>query len=63
MTASGNPMGAGRKPSPPNLKKIPLGLKLPRWLIEWLRAHPRSNAILIEDALKSQYGLKSPEAE
>lgn len=56
-----NPKGAGRKASLPELKKIPVGLKLPRWLVEWLRAQNISQAVLIEDALKKRHKLKPPE--
>ncbi len=55
-----NPRGSGRKPSPPELKKIQLGLKLPGWLIAWLRAQPGSMASLIEDALIARHGLVAP---
>ena len=53
--------GSGRKPSPPELKKIPVGVKLPRWLAEWMREQPKSQAVLIEEALKSRHKLKPPE--
>ena len=53
-----NPRGAGRKPSPPEFKKIPVGVKLPRWLVEWMRGQDESQAVLIEEALKKQHGLK-----
>ncbi|OGO33085.1 MAG: hypothetical protein A2Z03_02135 [Chloroflexi bacterium RBG_16_56_8] len=56
-----NPRGAGRKPAPPVLKKIPVGVKLPRWLVEWMRAQPESQSVLIEDALKVRHKLKPPE--
>lgn len=56
-----NPKGAGRKPAPPLLKKIPVGLKLPRWLVEWMQAQPESQAVLIEDSLKRRHKLKPPE--
>jgi len=46
-----NPRGSGRKPSPPELKKIPVGMKLPRWLVEWMREQPNSQSVLIEDAI------------
>ena len=55
--------GSGRKPSPPELKKIQVGLKLPRWLVEWMRARPESQARLIEDALQSVHGLKPPDVK
>lgn len=53
--------GAGRKPAPPMLKKEPIGLKLPRWLIEWMDDQQESRAVLIEDALKRRHKLKPPE--
>ena len=53
--------GAGRKPAPPELKKIPVGVKLPRWLVEWMREQPESQAVLIEEALKKRHKLKPPE--
>jgi hypothetical protein len=56
-----NPRGAGRNPSQPELKKIPVGLKLPRWLVEWMRSRPESQAVLIEEALKARHNLKPPE--
>lgn len=56
-----NPRGAGRKPSKLELKKIPVGVKLPRWLVEWMRDQPESQAKLIEEALKARHKLKPPE--
>ena len=55
-----NPRNAGRKASPPELKKIPVGVKLPRWIVEWMRARPESQAVLIEEALKARHKLKPP---
>ena len=62
MSSAGNPRGAGRKPSPPELKKIPVGVKLPRWLVDWLRAQDEPAAQLIEDALRRRHKLKPPDA-
>lgn len=53
--------GAGRKPAPPMLKKEPISLKLPRWLIEWMDDQPESRAVLIEDALKRRHKIKPPD--
>ncbi len=53
--------GAGRKPAPPMLKKEPISLKLPRWLIEWMDDQPESRAVLIEEAMKRRHKLKPPE--
>ena len=51
--------GAGRKPRP-DTKKRPISVKLPPWLIAWMRAQPTSQAVLIEEALIARYGLKQP---
>jgi len=59
--SGGERKGAGRKPAPPELKKIPVGVKLPSWLVEWMRAQPESQAVLIEEALKKRNKLKPPE--
>ena len=59
--SGGHRAGSGRKPSLPELKKIPVGMKLPRWLVEWMREQPESQAALIEDALTRRHKLKPPE--
>jgi hypothetical protein len=55
--------GAGRKPSPPALLKIPISIKLPRWLVEWMDAQPESRAVLIEDALQKQHKVSPPDLD
>lgn len=55
--------GAGRKSSPPELLKIPVSMKLPRWLVEWLRAQPESQAVLIEAALCNVHRIKPPDVK
>ncbi len=57
----GSREGAGAPKKPPLLKKEPINVKLPRWLIEWLDDQPESRAVLIEDALKRRHKLKPPE--
>lgn len=52
--------GAGRKPVPEQLKKIPVGYKLPRWLVDWLRDQDIPAAQLIEEALCKRHKLKRP---
>jgi len=59
--SGGARQGAGRKPSPPELKKEPISLKLPRWLIEWMDKQDESRAVLIEEALKRRHKLKPHE--
>jgi len=41
-------------------ERIAVGLKLPRWLVEWLRAQPESLTGLIEEALIEENKLKAP---
>ena len=58
--SGGTRQGAGRPPAPHNLKKIPVGVKLPRWLVEWMETQPGSRAVMIEDAMVSYHGLTRP---
>ena len=55
--------GSGRPPIPPELKyleQVQYDTRLPRWLIEWLRAQARPATELIEEALIEMYRLKPP---
>ena len=52
--------GAGRKPTAPNLKKMPIAVKLPQWLLDWIDTRDESRAVLIEDALKRRHKIKPP---
>lgn len=51
---------AGRKPAPELLRKEAIGLKLPRWLIEWTDLQSESRAVLIEQALCHVHKLTPP---
>lgn len=53
--------GAGRKKLPN--KKQSLTVRLPPWMIAWLRAQPDSSGVLIERALRNHYELKPPSDE
>jgi hypothetical protein len=55
--------GAGRKPSPPELLKIPISIKLPRWLVEWMDSQSQSRAVLIDDALQKQHKISPPDID
>lgn len=62
MSADGYRKGAGRKPSPPQLKKVVYNTRLPQWLRDWL-VHPgrtMSGPVAIEQALCHMFGLKPP---
>jgi len=56
-------MAAGAPHKPRALVKVPVGLKLPRWLLDWMRKQDQSMAVLIEDALCKRHKLKPPNAE
>ena len=65
MSRGGKREGAGRKPAPEHLKKVPYNTKLPRWLRDWLTdpAREASGPVLIEEALKKAHKLRPPEGE
>ena len=54
-------MGAGAPKKPPALVKVPVSLKLPRWLLAWMDTQPESRAVLIEEALKWRHKIKPPD--
>lgn len=51
---------AGAPHKPPALVKVPVGLKLPRWLLDWLRQQDKSMAVLIEEALREKHCIEPP---
>ena len=55
-------MGAGAPSKPPALVKVPVGLKLPRWLLDWMRQQANSMAVLVEEALREKHGIEPPNA-
>jgi len=56
-----NPRNAGRK-ARPDTKKRGIGVALPPYLIEWMRAQSKSHAVLIEDALVKVHKIKKSES-
>lgn len=60
MSSGGKREGAGRPPGDPDLVKVPVGYKLPRWLVEWLREQDTPAAQVIEDALCRRHNLAPP---
>lgn len=52
--------GAGRPPGDPGLVKVPVGYKLPQWLVDWLREQDTPAAQLIEDAVRWRHKIKPP---
>ena len=60
MSSGGKREGAGAPPKDPQMVKVPVGYKLPRWLVDWLRQQDVPAAQLIEDALRRRNKLKPP---
>lgn len=60
VTVGGKREGAGRKPTAQHLKKMPIAVALPRWLLDWMGTRLESRAVLIEDALKRRHKIKPP---
>ena len=60
--AGGKREGAGRKPAPEHLKKVPFNTKLPKWLRDWLVSPERdkSGPVLIEEAVRKVHKLTPP---
>ena len=63
MGKGGARLGAGRKPVPPELKKEPISIKLPKWLIVWMDSQEESRPVLIEEAMRRQYNIYPPGEE
>lgn len=63
--SGGKREGAGRKPVPEHLKKVPFNTKLPAWLKTWLTSDVRDKSapVLIEEALRQVHKLKPPKDE
>ena len=55
MSAGGKREGAGRPPIDPQMVKIPIGYKLPRWLVEWLRER---KIITKGTAMEKKFGIR-----
>jgi hypothetical protein len=50
----------GRPKANPKLGKVPINLRLPFWLVQWLRDSDTAQSVLIENALIKHYKLKAP---
>lgn len=60
MGRGGVRLGAGRKAVEPELKKEPISIKLPKWLIAWMDTQKESRPNLIEEAMRRQYNIWPP---
>ena len=63
MGRGGTRLGSGRKPVDPALKKVPISIKLPKWLIDWMDEQEESRPKLIEEALQHMNQLEPPKAD
>jgi hypothetical protein len=61
--SGGKREGAGRPPINPRMVKIPVGYKLPRWLVDWIRAQNDPAAQMIEEAMIEKYQLTPPKPD
>lgn len=50
----------GRPPAPPQLQRVNVPLRLPRWLVEWIDQQEGTRAELIEAALLKAHKLRQP---
>ena len=61
MTRGGKRPSSGAPRKPYHLKKVPVNVKLPRWLIAWMRTQPGSRAMQIEDAIREMHNISEAE--
>lgn len=54
------PRPVKRPGRPAGSDRVMISVRLPIWLVEWLRAQPESQAALIEAALRAQHDLAPP---
>jgi hypothetical protein len=50
----------GRPPAPPQLQRVNVPLRLPRWLVEWIDRQEGTRADVIEAALLKAHKLRAP---
>ena len=62
MSKGGAREGAGRKPVPKHLRKVPYNTKLPQWLRDLLTGREReeNGPVVIEKELPRMYKLRPP---
>lgn len=52
----------GRPPAPPQMQRVNVPLRLPRWLVEWIDQQDGTRADVIEAALLKAHKLRQPGA-
>ena len=58
-----NIKGAGRPHLDKRIVKVPVGLRIQSWLVDWMRAQPEAQAMLIEHALCKTYNIEPPKID
>ena len=53
--------GPGAPKKDPRLLKVPVGFKLPQWLVDKLKEYPAAQSYAIEQALQKTYGWEPPD--
>lgn len=56
----GKRKGSGRPKVPYQLKKVPINIKLPRWLLAYIKSKPESRAVQIENAICKAHKIRPP---
>lgn len=59
-THGGKRQNAGRHPTAPHLKKMPVLIKLPKWMLDWMATREENRAELIEHALMTVHKITPP---
>lgn len=59
--AGGRPAGST---IPTNLRRVNLNsFRLPQWIVDWLKSHPRQGSKMIEEAVVEYWKIKKPGKE
>ena len=53
-------MKRGPKHKDPLDVKVQSGIKITRWKLNWLRAHKKPIAVLVDEAITKMYKLRKP---
>ena len=57
---AGRPKGIRKPIKPESERRQTIGVRLPRWMVQWLKKHDEPAGRLIERALFMTYKLKEP---
>lgn len=49
----------GRPPAPPGLRRVNVPLRLPEWLVQWMSEQAETPAIVQQEKLCAEPGIKS----